>query len=103
MQNWTDTLAKQFLVCAEKALAGGAKHHWSWAQKGEDAESSLCPRVSDSTADIGESQQQFPEVGKLFAAVICKARDPVVLLCHKSKPKTKGLAENKESQTAWGQ
>lgn len=29
MQNLTDILAKQFLVCAEKALAEGAKHHWS--------------------------------------------------------------------------
>ena len=29
MQNPTDTLAKQFLVCAEKALAEGAKHHRS--------------------------------------------------------------------------
>lgn len=28
-QNLTDTLAKQFLVCAEKALAEEAKHHWS--------------------------------------------------------------------------
>lgn len=42
MQNLTDIFAKQFPVCAEKALAEGAQQ--PWAQKGETAESSLCSR-----------------------------------------------------------
>lgn len=42
MQNLTDTSADKLPACADHALAGGDQHHWSSAQRGEAAGSSLC-------------------------------------------------------------
>lgn len=89
MQNLADTFAEQFLACADKALAEGVQHHWSWAQRGE-----ACVRaIGLNSWPRRKSQQPFPEAGR----PICKSWDPAVPLCYRRKQKLKGLGKNKES------
>lgn len=68
MQNLTDTLAKQCLVCAEKALAEGTKHNLTWAQEGEGAEGSLSLRYHTLLLTEGK---QFAAIHGTREAICC--------------------------------